>query len=118
MKDVITLLSEMKRQCLPQNELLNNCLLMFIIINNVLFLSYIESREKTFLRKIIRSSRRKACHISDSQVPPRVYTNQTGTINSMLSAKKVSPGYSKKEDIAKSHFVKYVWKSTVDHQSL
>ena len=36
----------------------------------------------------------------------------------MLSAKKVFLGYSKKEDIAKSHFVKYIWKSTVDNQSL
>ena len=36
----------------------------------------------------------------------------------MLSAKKVSLGYSKKEDIAKSHFVNYLWKSTVYHQSL
>ena len=36
----------------------------------------------------------------------------------MLSAKKVSLGYSKKEDNAKSHFVKYVWKSRVNHQSL
>ena len=109
MKDAITLLSEIEKQCLPQNELLNN---------NVLFSSYIESREKTVLRKIIRSSRRKAYRISGSQVPPRVYTNQSETVNSMLSAKKVSLGYSQKDDIAKSHFVKYVWKSTVDHQSL
>ena len=36
----------------------------------------------------------------------------------MLSAKKVSLGYSKKQDIAKFHFIKHVWKSTVDHQSL
>ena len=36
----------------------------------------------------------------------------------MLSVEKVSLGYSKKDHIAKSHFVKYVWKSTVDHQSL
>ena len=36
----------------------------------------------------------------------------------MLSARKASLGYSNKDDIAKSHFVKYVWKSTVDHQSL
>ena len=35
----------------------------------------------------------------------------------MLSAKKVSLGYSKKDNIVKSHFVKYVWKSAVDHQS-
>ena len=32
--------------------------------------------------------------------------------------KKVSLGCSKKDDITKSHFVKYVWKSAVDHQSL
>ena len=109
MKDAITLLSEMEKRCLPQEELLNN---------NVLFSSYIESREKTVLRKIIRSSRRKAYHISDSQVPPRVYTNQSETFNSILSAKKVPLCYSNKEDIAKSHFVKYVSKSTVDHQSI
>ena len=109
MKDVITLLSEMEKQCLPQNESLNN---------NILFSSYIESREKKVLGNLTRSSRRKAYHISGSQVPPRVYTNQSETVNSMLSAKKVSLGYSKKDDIAKSHFVKYVWKSTVDHQSL
>ena len=36
----------------------------------------------------------------------------------MLSVKKVSLGYSKKDDIAKSHFVKYVWKSTVNDYSL
>ena len=35
----------------------------------------------------------------------------------MLSAKKVSLGYSKKDNIVKSHFVKYVWKSAVDYQS-
>ena len=36
----------------------------------------------------------------------------------MLSAKKVSLGYSNKEAIAKSPFIKHVWKSTVDHQCL
>ena len=66
----------------------------------------------------MRSGRRKSYHISGSQVPPRVYTNQSETVNWMLSAKKVSFGYSKKDDIAKSHFVKYICKSTVDHQSL
>ena len=89
-----------------------------LLNNNVLFSSYIESREKIVLCKIIRSTSRKAYHISDSQVPSTVYTNQSETVNSMLSAKKVSLGYCKKEYIAKSHFVKHVWKSTVDHQSL
>ena len=48
MKDVITLLSEMEKQCLLQDELLSN---------NVLFSTYMESREKTVLRKIIRSKK-------------------------------------------------------------
>ena len=99
----------MEKHCFPQDELLNN---------NVLFSSYIESREKTALQKIIKSSSRKASHISDSQVSPRIYTNHSETVNSMLSAKKVTLGYSKKKDISQSHFVKYVWKSTVGHQSL
>ena len=72
MKDAITLLSEIEKQCLPQNEFLNN---------NALFSLHIESREKTVLWKIIRSSRRMAYHISGSQVPPRVYTNQLETVN-------------------------------------
>ena len=101
MKDAITLLSEMEKQCLPQNELMNN---------NVLFSSYIESREKTILREIIRSSRRKTYHISRSQAQK--------PLTQCFLQKKVSLAYSKKDDIVKSHFVKYVWKSTVDHQSL
>ena len=109
MNNAITLLSGMEKQCLALDELLNN---------TVLFSSYIKSREKAILRKIVGSSRRKVYHISDSQVPPKVYTNQSETVLLMLSAKKkVSLGYSKKVDIAKSHFVKYVWKSTVNHQS-
>ena len=106
MEDAVTLLSLLEKQCLPHDELLNK---------NLLVSSCIESRVKTVLSKIIRSSRREAYHISDSQVPPRVYANQSETVNSMLFVRKVSLGYSKKEDIAKSHFVKNVWKSTVDH---
>ena len=108
MNNAIPLLSDMEKQCLSQGKFLNN---------NVFFSSYIERREKAVLRRIIRSSRRKAYHISDSQVPRRVYINQSATVSLMLSAKIVSLGYSKKEDIAKSHFIKYVWKSTVDYQS-
>ena len=66
-KDAITLQSEMEKHCFSQDEPLNN---------NVLFPSYIESTEKTVLWKIIKSSRRKASHISDSQVSPKIYTNQ------------------------------------------
>ena len=37
-------------------------------------------------------------------------------MNSILSAKKLALGYSKKEDTSKAHFVKYVWQGAVNHQ--
>ena len=71
MKNAITLLSEMEQQCLsaqlPQDE-------------NEKFATFTKSREKTVLRKIIRSSRRKAFQMKDDEVPPRVYTNQSETV--------------------------------------
>ena len=97
----------MEHQCLstqlPQDE-------------NGKFAAFIKSREKTVLRKIIRSNRRRAFQMKDDEVPPRVYTNQSETVNSILPAKKLALGYSKKEDIAKAHFVKCVWQGAVKHQ--
>ena len=55
MKSVIILLSEMEKQCLLQGELLKN---------NARFSLYIESREKTVLRKNIRSSMGRRLTIS------------------------------------------------------
>ena len=72
------------------------------------FAAFIKSREKTVLRKIIRSSRRKAFQMKDGEVLPWVYTNRSETVNSILSARKVALGYSKK-DISKAHLVKYTW---------
>ena len=107
MKNAITLLSEMEHQCLstqlPQDE-------------NGKFAAFIKSREKIVLRMIIRSSRRRAFRMKDDEFPPRVYTNQSETVNSILPAKKLALGYSKKEDIAKAHFVKCVWQGAVKHQ--
>ena len=37
-------------------------------------------------------------------------------MNSILSAKKLLLGYSKKEDISQAYFVKYVWQGVVNHQ--
>ena len=107
MKNAITLLSEMEQQCLS-TQLTQN--------ENGKFAAFIKSREKTVLRKIIRSSRWKAFQMKDDNVPPRVYTNQSETVNSILSAKKLALGYSKKEDISKAHFVKYVWQGVVNYQ--
>ena len=100
LKNAIMLLSEMEQQCLSPQLLQDE---------NGKFTAFIKSREKTVLRKIIRSSRRKAFQMKDDEVPPRVYTNQSETVNSILSTRKLALGYSKKEDISKTHFVKYVW---------
>ena len=45
-----------------------------------------------------------------------MYTNQSETVNSILSVRKVAPGYSRKDDISKAHFVKYAWQGVVKHQ--
>ena len=50
-------------------------------------------------------------------MPEREYTNQSETANSMLAAKKVRIGYSKKEDISKSHFIRHIWQEVVDEQN-
>ena len=97
----------MEQQCLsaqlPQDE-------------NGKFAAFIKSRKKTILRKIIRNSRQKAFQMKENEAPPWVYTNQSETVNSVLSAKKLALGYSKKEDISKAHFIKYVWQGVVNHQ--
>ena len=54
--------------------------------------------------------------MKDGEVPPRVYTNHSKTMNSILSAKRLALGYSKKKYIFKAHFVKYVWQGVVNHQ--
>ena len=54
--------------------------------------------------------------MEDNEIPPRVYTNQSETVNSLLSAKKLALGSSKKEDISKAHFIKYLWQGVVNHQ--
>ena len=77
---------------------------------------YIVDREKTVLRKLIRSVRRKAFRTPESTTPPRLYTNQSETVNSILSAKKAALGYKKKEDISKFDFIKKVLQPSIGHQ--
>ena len=81
------------------------------------FSAYLKDREKTVLRKLICSSRRKALK-TNPKIPPRLYTNQSESVNSILAAKKVALGYNKKDDVTQSFFMQKIWKATVDHQSL
>ena len=69
---------------------------------------YIANREKTVLRKMAKDVRRKAFLVNDMQNPPRIYTSQSEAVNWMLSSKKVALGYSKKEDISKTIFIKEI----------
>ena len=59
------------------------------------FSAYVKEREKTVLRKLFRSNRRKALKTND-KIPPRLYTNQSESANSILAPKKVALGYNKK----------------------
>ena len=81
------------------------------------FSAYLKEREKTVLRKLIRSNRRKSLK-TNAKIPPRLYTNQSKSVNSILAAKKVGRGYNKKDDVTQSFFMQKIWKATVDHQSL
>ena len=84
---------------------------------NAKFSTYLRKREKTVLRKLIRDSRRKALK-TDAKTPPRLYTNQSDSVNFILAAKKSALGFSKKDDVRLSCFVQSIWKEVVDHQSL
>ena len=50
-------------------------------------------------------------------VPPRLYSNQSETVNSILAAKKCALGYGKKEDVSKFSYIKGIYQSAVEHQS-
>ncbi len=81
------------------------------------FYSYIKEREKSVLRKILRNARRDGGMKEESaDVPYRVYTNQSETVNSILSPKKQSIGRGKKEDVPKSCFIKDIWQSIISTQ--
>ena len=45
------------------------------------FAKYITDREKTVLGKLVRNVRRKVMRISNKSVPPRLYSNQSETVN-------------------------------------
>ena len=64
------------------------------------FTKCITDREKTVLRKLIRSIRSKAMRISDKSLPPRLCSNQSEIIKSVLPAKKCALGCGKKEDVS------------------
>ena len=55
-------------------------------------------------------------NIEEDKVPPRAYTHQSETVNSMLSAKKTALGFSKKDDVGKTVFIKDIWCAVVAHQ--
>ena len=81
------------------------------------FTKYITDREKTMLRRLIPNVRRKAMRISNKSVPPRLFSNQSETVNSILAAKKCALGYGKKEDLSKFSLTKNIYESAVEHQN-
>ena len=54
--------------------------------------------------------------VDENNVPDCIYTNQSETSNSVLSAKKSALGYLKKDDMSKGQFIRKVWEGCVrDH---
>ena len=106
MKESVKLLSEIEREFLKQKP----------SQEYGQFALYIAEREKTVLRKMTKDVRRNAFRVKDMQNPPRIYTNQSEAVNWILSSKKVALGYSRKEDVSKTIFIKEIWKPAVDHQ--
>ncbi len=81
------------------------------------FSGYLKEREKKVIRKLIRDARKKGGMPLDPYgVPTRSYTNQSETVNSMLSSSKIALGYSKKEDVSKIQFVKRIWEPVIVKQ--
>ena len=81
------------------------------------FSSYLQEREKPVLRKLIRDARKNGgMLLNEEGVPQRVYTHQSETVNSILSAKKAALRYLKKEDLSEMKFVQSVWESVVAEQ--
>ena len=68
------------------------------------FSAHLKEREKTVLRKFIRSNWREALK-ANAKIPPRLYTNQSESVNSILAAKNVALDYNKKDDVTKSFFI-------------
>ena len=106
MKESVKLYSEIERKFLKQHPSQENGQFAF----------YIADREKTVLRKMTKLIERNAFRVNDMQNPPRIYTNQSEAVNWILSSKKVALGYSKREDVSKTIFIKEIWKPAVDHQ--
>ena len=79
------------------------------------FCDFIKKREKPVIRKMIRDVRQRAnLPLDDNSVPVRSYTNQSETLNFMLSAKKESINFGKKKDLSKSQFIRDVWFSLIE----
>ena len=80
------------------------------------FAVYIEEREETVLKKLIRNVRAKAFRTPESTTPAGLYANPSKSVNSILSPKKAALGYKKKEDISKFNFIKKVLQPSINHQ--
>ncbi|KAJ8047258.1 Serine/threonine-protein kinase TAO1 [Holothuria leucospilota] len=81
------------------------------------FYDFLKDREKSVLRRLIQDARKKGgMPLTETGKPIRVYTNQSETVNSMLSARKTSLGFSKKDDLTKTQFIKDVWEYVVKMQ--
>ena len=70
------------------------------------FSKYLQDKRKSVLKKLIRDARRQLFNITDPDVaPPRVYTNQSESVNNVLASRKANLGFRKKDDVPKVSLV-------------
>ena len=94
MKDAVPLIDALEKQCLRKSETDSF---------STKFSTYPLECEKEVLCKLSRDYRRKGgMPLDRSRVPAQVFTNQSETVNSILSSCKIALGYSKKEDLSKA----------------
>ena len=81
------------------------------------FSKFLFDKEKTVLRKFTRSSRRKVLMVND-EIPPRLYTNQSESVNNIMANRKSSYGLKKKDDVSKMFFPKEIWLKTKEKEKV
>ena len=85
-------------------------------VNSSKFFQYI-SRHKSVVQCLIRSTRRVITNNKNkAEVPKRLYTNQSESLNNILKSRKNALGYSKKDDVSLPLFVKDVRLKVADEK--
>ena len=54
----------------------------------------------------------------DDEIPPRLYTNQSESVNNIMANRKSSYGLTKKDGVSKMFFAKEIWLKTKEKEKV